>query len=79
MPCYHSENTIICTGKIEGSARRIFRCRSCRKRRRFRVDFFEWYGARFYCCHCGNVWSDGELRRSRKKQKEKYKLYARKI
>jgi hypothetical protein len=40
--------------------RRIFRCRTCKRRRRFAGLDAAWYGTTWTCCGCGDSWTDGE-------------------
>jgi hypothetical protein len=40
--------------------RRIMRCPTCKKRRRFSGRAYVWYGPTVTCCGCGDSWSDGE-------------------
>lgn len=39
--------------------RRVLRCPSCKRRRRFVVVLYGWYGAMTTCCGCGEQWNDG--------------------
>ena len=40
--------------------RRIHRCPTCERRRRFVALVYEWYEATWTCCGCGDAWTDGE-------------------
>jgi hypothetical protein len=40
--------------------RRILRCPTCRTKRRFVGADAPWYGPRWTCCFCGDVFGDGE-------------------
>ncbi|MFD6490328.1 hypothetical protein [Streptomyces sp. NPDC060188] len=40
--------------------RRIFRCGTCKTRRRMLWRDEAWYGVTITCCHCGDRWQDGE-------------------
>ena len=41
--------------------RRVLRCPTCDCRRRMVVEVYDWYGADFTCCGCGERWQDGEV------------------
>ena len=43
-------------------ARTVRRCTTCKRRRRFVVQFFEWYPSVWMCGGCGHTWFSGEGR-----------------
>ena len=46
--------------------RTIQACGTCKRRRRFIVQMFEWYSTMWTCCGCGNTWSDdGRYKKSK--------------
>lgn len=53
-------NVIVCRAR-RYSIRRIFRCPTCKARRRMLFQDEAWYGMTMTCCHCGDIWQDGEL------------------
>lgn len=40
--------------------RRVTRCPTCDRRRRFAGLDAPWYGTTWTCCGCGDAWCDGE-------------------
>jgi hypothetical protein len=71
MTCHKLAPGVIVCKSPATEYRRIVRCPSCRRRRRFLVRFEGWYGDRLTCTGCGNQWSDGyrmPLTRSAKKR-----------
>ena len=52
-------NVTVCRAR-RNSIRRIFRCPTCKTRRRMLVQDEAWYGMTMTCCHCGDSWQDGE-------------------
>lgn len=61
MPCHESvDGRIHVCAPSATVSRRILMCHNCKRRRRFRVNSYEWYGPDVYCCACGERWSDGE-------------------
>ena len=36
------------------------KCPTCKRKRRFLAEHYEWYGWRMTCLTCGDVWNDGE-------------------
>lgn len=53
-------NVIVCRAR-RYNIRRIFRCPTCKTRRRMLAQDEAWYGMTVTCCHCGDSWQDGEL------------------
>lgn len=53
-------NVIVCRAR-QYNIRRIFRCPTCKTRRRMLFQDEVWYGTTTTCCHCGDSWQDGEL------------------
>lgn len=51
---------IVCRAR-QYNIRRIFRCPTCKMRRRMLWQDEVWYGVTVTCCHCGDSWQDGEL------------------
>ena len=58
MACTNLGGAIVCSSPST-EYRRILRCPSCRKRRRFLVRFGGWYGDTLTCCGCARSWADG--------------------
>lgn len=71
MPRVVTENLVICSPTAWGRSRRVMRCPSERRRRRFVLIDNGWYGVDFLCCGCGNKWNEGFKYRKTKKQREK--------
>ncbi|GHC38697.1 hypothetical protein GCM10010348_77610 [Streptomyces anthocyanicus] len=53
-------NVIVCHAR-HFTIRRIWRCPTCKTRRRMLFQDEAWYGMTMTCCHCGDRWQDGEL------------------
>lgn len=52
--------TLIICGPRGPLFRAIKLCPTCKTRRRFVVRAEAWYGDYWHCCHCGDVWNEGE-------------------
>lgn len=50
--------------------RAVFRCRSCKRRRRFIVRMYLWYGPWSTCCTCGFDCGEGAPTRSPRRRTE---------
>ena len=40
----------------------FLKCPTCKTKRRFLAECYEWYGATLTCLTCGDIWNDGELK-----------------
>lgn len=49
--------------------KRYNKCNICRRKTRHLQTLMSWWGIKWECGKCGNIWDDGCLRRSTKKQK----------
>lgn len=62
MPCIHTHEfggcVTICQTPPMYIRRRIRRCPTCKRRRRFVDESFEWYGPKATCCACGDSWGE---------------------